>query len=149
MAESRSTRRRRSGDGADPDDKAQKAARLGADKLISELENTGTGKDKLDVAREVLNDLGDASSEEDGAEAVLTHLRRRNVADGTIEKAEAFIDRGMMPSDANRGVEPPFNPRFTAPGSVPPNADVKTEKHAAPVTAHTPHKEEGGKGGHR
>lgn len=97
--------------------KGQKAATDGANKLIDHLGRTGTGRDKLTVANEVLADLGDASTEQAGAEAVVTHLKRRGVTDGTIQKAEDFIKRGLP--DAEVIPAPSFDPALTSPGSVP------------------------------
>lgn len=96
--------------------KEQQAAADGANLVIDHLAHTGTGKEKLDIAREVLSDLGNASSKEDGANLVVAHLRRRGVTEATVNKAQAFIDGGMKqpPPDAASV----FVPGSTTPGTV-------------------------------
>lgn len=96
------------------------AAKRGAQKVIDHLARTGTGKGKLDIAGEVLADLGNAETELAGAELVVAHLRRsgsRGIGAGTIEKAEAYISAGLP--DHVPANEPVFDPRATAPGAVP------------------------------
>lgn len=96
-----------------------------AEKLIDLLGQSGTGKDKLDVARQVLKD--EEEGEAPTAEDVVTHLKRNNTDDklaATIAKAEAFIKDGLKPQVV---VEPPFVPNATAPGTVP-QANVRDHK---------------------
>lgn len=98
-------------------------AEKGANKLIDLLGASGTGLEKLDIAREVLRDpdsLG--SSEDDGAQTVVDHLKRRNEGgryDATIAKAEQFRNDLDDKAGVTRKTEPAFDPRATAPGTVP------------------------------